>query len=407
MYTLKNNIRFLITCLLLLSIGATTYSQSSEKRSDELIIKWKSSSEKKATSRYNSLITQKGRKLKTINGTNIEIWKIPLAKEKDIITLIEHYKNHPDIAFIEPNYIYRSFEVIPNDPLFNEQWGLKNTRQTGNTITADISAPDAWEIQERSTSVKVAIIDSGTDWTHPDLVQNIWQNLGEDIDGDGTVLQWTGSQWIFDPDDENGIDDDGNGYVDDFIGWDFRDNDNNPMDFDGHGTHVAGIVGASGNNGLGISGVTWEVQLVSLRIISNGRLKVSDAIEAIQYATLMNIPISNNSWGGKDFSGLLFNTIKEAATNNHLFITAAGNDGLDTDVQPIYPASFDLNNILNVAASDTLDTSATFKVGSSNFGQNTVDIYAPGLNILSCLPNNTYGTRNGTILILLELIFIR
>jgi len=390
--TLKD--KRLLICLLLITISLTVRSQTIGYVPDEILIKWKDKIEKQSTSRKAKKIGLKGKKLKEING-NVEVWRLQ-AGEKDITALIKEYKSHPDIELIEPNFIYHSFEIIPNDPLFSEQWGLKNTGQINTTTNGDIEATNAWELYNYSNSVKVAINDSGVDWKHPDLVDNIWQNIGEDANGDGVVLIWNGSEWIFDPADENGIDDDGNGYIDDFIGWDFRDNDNNPFDEDGHGTHIAGIVGAKGNNGLGISGVTWDVQLVPLRILHRGNLKVSDAVAAIKYAKLMNIPVSNNSWGGENYSIILQDAIQDIAANEHLFITAAGNDSLNTDLTPIYPASFGLDNILNVAASDTIDNSASFKIGSSNFGQNSVDLYAPGFRIQSCLPNGTYGARSGT-----------
>ena len=166
MHTFNTNYKFLFTCLFFISASLITKSQSIDYVPNELIIKWKTNRNEQSRSKHSNVLALKGRKLKKIRGTNIEVWKIPFAEGKDIAALIEQYKSHPDIEFIEPNYIYKSFEVVPNDPLFNEQWGLKNTRQTGSTITADISVTDAWEIQKQSASVKVAIINSGIDWKH-------------------------------------------------------------------------------------------------------------------------------------------------------------------------------------------------------------------------------------------------
>ncbi|MEO1589646.1 MAG: S8 family serine peptidase, partial [Bacteroidota bacterium] len=159
---------------------------------------------------------------------------------------------------------------LPNDPMLEDQWFHNNQGQSGGTLGKDIAMNQAWDVETGDQGIVVGVLDSGIDWKHPDLIDNIWQNLAEDADGDGVVLVWNGSSWIFDPDDENGIDDDGNGYVDDFIGWDFVNGDNNPMDDheSGHGTHVAGLIAASGNNGIGISGVAWNAQLMGLKILS-------------------------------------------------------------------------------------------------------------------------------------------
>ncbi len=275
------------------------------------------------------------------------------------------------VLYAEPNYIVTA-AAIPNDPRFVELYGLNNTRQTGGTPDADIDAPEAWDIQT-GTRVIVGVIDSGLDYNHPDIATNVWINTGEIAN--------------------NGIDDDRNGFIDDVRGWDFANNDNNPFDDNDHGTHVSGIIAAVGNNGIGVTGVNWSAQIMPLKFLNaRGAGSTADAISAINYAVMMGARISNNSWGGGAFSQALFDAIAAAQTAGHLFVAAAGNDGANTDVTPSYPASYNLNNIVSVAATDDDDALATF----SNFGRITVDLGAPGVAILSTTPANTYSTFSGT-----------
>jgi hypothetical protein len=219
----------------------------------------------------------------------------------------------------------------------------------------------------------VAVIDSGIDYTHPDLAANMYTNPGEIPD--------------------NGVDDDRNGFVDDVRGWDFRDNDNDPMDNRGHGTHVAGTIGAVGNNGIGVTGVAWEVTLVPLRFIGRDGLGTSaGAIEAIDYAIGAGVDIINASWGTPLFSQPLLESITEASDAGILFVTSAGNAGIDADVIPHYPSGFDVPAIVAVAATDHNDSLASF----SNYGALTVDLAAPGVSTLSTFPFDDYGRLSGT-----------
>jgi len=295
----------------------------------------------------------------------------------DPLTAKARLESLPQVRYAEPNY-YRYLDAAPNDPLFADLWGLHNNGQTGGTPDADIDAPEAWNIETGSQDVIVAVIDSGTDIDHADLAANIYVNPGE-IPG-------------------NGVDDDGNGFVDDVSGWDFRDNDNNVRDNSaacvGHGTHTAGSVGAVGNNGVGVSGVAQNVSILPVRALGPlfGILCVgadADLIDAIDYAGMMGAHISSNSWGGSGFSNAVRNAV---ARTHHLFVAAAGNDGRNTDTTPSYPASYDLANIVSVAATDDNDSLAGF----SNFGTTTVDLAAPGVAILSTLPGNAYGYLSGT-----------
>ncbi len=302
--------------------------------------------------------------------------------------------NNENIEFAEPNYYMSASPTTftPNDPNFTLLWGLNNTGQTGGTPDIDIDALEAWAITTGDNSIVVGVLDSGIDWTHPDLIDNIWQNEGEDTDGDGVLVQING-EWVMDPDDMNGIDDDGNGYVDDFIGWDFVNDDNNPDDLNDHGTHVAGTIAASGNNGLGVVGVSHQVKIMPLRFLnSDGVGAVSDAVKGLNYSMGKGVYLTNNSWGSTGMSESLRLAIEQAAEANQLFIAAAGNNALDNDIIPNYPSSFDLDNIIAVAAINSSDQLAGF----SNYGATSVDIAAPGVAIFSTLPNNSYGGANGT-----------
>ncbi len=285
---------------------------------------------------------------------------------------IARYKDHPAIQLIEPNYIF-SISRTPDDLRFSELWGLRNTGQTGGIPGADISATDAWDTNTGSSNVIVGVIDTGIDYTHPDLAGNIYTNAGETPG--------------------NGIDDDGNGFVDDVRGWDFVNQDNDPMDDNGHGTHVAGTIGASGNNGIGVTGVNWSVRLMPLKFLnSEGSGTAADAIAAIEYATQMGVDIMNNSWGGSEYSEALRLAIVDASNAGIFFVAAAGNSGANSDRSPEYPASFNVPNVISVAATDHFDQLANF----SNYGATSVDLAAPGVDILSTLPSAGYGVFSGT-----------
>jgi subtilisin family serine protease len=287
-------------------------------------------------------------------------------------------------ATFEPNEIVHADATTPNDPNYPQQWGLNNTGQTGGTPDADIDAPEAWDLSTGSRNVVVAEIDTGVDYTHPDLAANIWTNPGE-IPGDG-------------------IDNDGNGFVDDVHGYDFVNNDGDPMDDNGHGTHVAGIMAAVGNNSTGVVGVNWTSSIMALKFLNAGGMgSDSDAVRAVNYATMMkttygvNVELTNNSWGGGGFVQDLYNAINASGNAGMLFVAAAGNGGSDgigdnNDVTPFYPASYDLDNIISVAATDARDTRASF----SNYGATSVDLAAPGVTIYSTLRSGGYGYLSGT-----------
>lgn len=277
------------------------------------------------------------------------------------------------VQYAEPDYLYQ-IQRIPNDLMFSELWGLRNIGQTGGSAGADIKAVAAWDRSIGSRNVIVAVLDSGVDYTHPDLAANIWVNTAE---RNGRA----------------GVDDDGNGYVDDIYGYDFWNGDSDPMDDNDHGTHVAGTIGAVGNNSVGVVGVCWQVQIMALKIgSSSGSLSTSAAIEALEYAKNKGAHLTNNSWGGGSYSQALYDAIKACQDAGILFVAAAGNSSGDNDASPFYPASYDLDVILSVLATTDRDTRASF----SNWGKTRVDVGAPGDQILSTLAGGRYGRMSGT-----------
>jgi subtilisin family serine protease len=305
---------------------------------------------------------------------SIGIQHLRLPPSISVEEALRWYQGNPDVEYVEPNYVIFACQFFPNDPPFDPQnphygilWGLHNFGQAVETKSglprADINAADAWEISTGGEEVIVAVIDTGVAYGHPDLARNMWTNPGED--------PWTDPN---DPTTGNGTDDDGNGRVDDWRGWDFVDNDNDPMDFHGHGSHVTGTVAAVGNNGDGITGVMWTARVMSLRSLDmDGAGTVSDAIRAIRYALKNGARVINASWGTTSFSWSLLHALRSCERKGVLVVAAAGNDSANTDNDPFYPASYNLTNIISVAATDRTDYLASF----SNWGPSTVDVTCP------------------------------
>ncbi len=282
---------------------------------------------------------------------------------------MQAFQSLTNVLLVSPDFRV-SVTGTPNDTNFASQWGLENNGSAG-VADADIDAAQAWNYGT-SSSVVVAVIDSGIDYNHVDLASNIWTNTRE-VPG-------------------NGVDDDRNGYVDDTRGWNFVSNNNNPMDDNGHGTHVAGTIGAVGNNGIGVTGVAWNVKLMALKFLdSTGSGMLSDAVAAIDYARVNGAKVINASWGGGGFSSALQSAIQRFQNAGGIFVAAAGNESANNAVTASYPANYALSNVISVAASTGSDTLASF----SNFGTN-VDIAAPGQSILSTIPGNRYATYSGT-----------
>ncbi|MCY2986823.1 MAG: S8 family serine peptidase, partial [Planctomycetota bacterium] len=347
---------------------------------------------------------------------------------------------NPHVAAFEADSLVQA-QVLPNDPDFGSMTDLHNVGQFNSTLDADIDAPEAWDLNTGSTNVVVGVIDSGIDVTHPDLYLNVWLNQGEipaglktqlsDTDGDGRITFYdlndsanaslvrdtNGNSYIDAQDLLNdlhwgdGLDTDHNGFVDDFFGWNFRvaANEpfapNDPRDTLGHGTHVAGTIGAVGDNGRGVTGINWRSSLMALKFLDDSNQGLtSDAVLAVNYATMMRtdfgepVRVLNASWGQSGgYSSALRTAIEAAGEAGMLFIAAAGNgnilgQGMDIDRQPFYPASYDLDNIIGVAATGPNDELARF----SNYGATSVDLGAPGIGVLSTLPGGRYGTANGT-----------
>ncbi len=299
-----------------------------------------------------------------------------LGSDKAIQTL----KNIPDIEFAEKNYQGKLLTDY-----YPYQWALNNTGSLGGTADADIDAPEAWDIFTGSSDMVIAIIDTGVAFYHDDLEPNIWFNAGEMGGGKET----------------DGYDNDGNGKVDDWFGWDFYNNDNNASDDHGHGTHVAGIIGADGSTNEGIKGVTWNAKLMILKAFDNtGNGYVSDAIEAIDYARLNGASVINASWGFP-YTLSLYQAVERAMSSGVTVVTAAGNDGRNIDQYHYhYPAGYNLDNIITVAATDYNDLLSSF----SNYGHYYVHLGAPGgtdssqsfYNIISSMIGGGYAYMYGT-----------
>ena len=291
------------------------------------------------------------------------IQQIIFNENEDIQQRLEQLKQNPNVEFAQLNYIYRK-AVAPNDALYNNLWGLNNTipGKEGN----DINAESAWTHASDCSNVTVAVVDTGISWNHEDLNMNIWSNTDESV---------------------TSTDSDGNGFVDDTRGWDFIDNDNNPDDDDGHGSHVAGTIGAIGNSGIGITGVCWSVKIMPVRVLdaigSGTSLTVS---QGINYAVSNNVDIINLSLGSTGLNDtLLENAVINARDNGVVIAASAGNDGSDNDGSPVFPCSYNYDNIICVAALNQDYNLASF----SNYGLTSVDVGAPGVNILSPVAGTT------------------
>jgi subtilisin family serine protease len=294
--------------------------------------------------------------------------RISPGVSRDItVTLLESDQR---VAFVEPDFLVQAQE-LPDDPLFDRQWALYNPGRD----RVDIRAPEAWEIQTGSGKIILAVIDTGIDYLHPDLAKNMWKNSKE--------LP------------RNGIDDDRNGFTDDVYGWDFAYDDNDPMDRHFHGTLVAGIAGAVTGNSRGIAGTMHEVSLMAVKGLSDrGFGYTSDLVAAIYYAVDNGARVINASWGGGGFLRAMEEALAYAARHNVIFVAAAGNYRRNNDETPFYPASYEGDNIVSVGASDQRDSIAGF----SHYGKKSVDLFAPGVHILSTALNGHYVYQSGTSL---------
>jgi len=308
---------------------------------------------------------------------DVQVWKVPSQGKASEAAILDAVRADPAVDWAEPNYL-RYPSKTPNDPLFSQQWHLLNRGQQGGLPGADIQAAAAWDSTTGDRRVVVAVVDTGIDYAHPDIQGNLWVNPRE-IPG-------------------NGKDDDGNGYVDDYHGIDATADTGDPMDDAGHGTHVAGIIGAVGDNGVGVSGVNWRVSLMALKFMTADGGTVADELKCLAYVLDQHskgvpVRVVNASFGSGGASRFEEEAIAKLQDAGIMVAAAAGNDGGELGVSANnYPAQYRLMNIISVAASDARDTLASF----SNYGFYSVDLTAPGVDIVSTYPNAAYRLLSGT-----------
>jgi thermitase len=308
---------------------------------------------------------------------------IKRAKTQNIQSVISELQQNEQVEYAEPNFIFHA-TATPNDPEYSRLWGMNNTGQpdeaapTDKTKTGypgfDIGAEKAWDITTGSSSIVIGIIDTGIDINNPELADNIWVNEKE-LNG------------------KTGVDDDGNGYIDDIHGYNFAEDKPEGLDNNGHGSHCAGTIGGTGNNGAGIVGVNWKIKMVPIKFLdASGGGTLVNAVKAVDYATKLGVNLTSNSWSGGNFTQALKDAIERAQAAGQLFVAAAGNTAANNDVNPGFPASYDLDNILSVAAVNNRGEMATF----SCWGQKSVDIAAPGVNVLSTVLKGALQLYSGT-----------
>lgn len=343
-------------------LRAAALASTAERAPDSIIVKFKP--EASALPLRTALHAGMGsRPLRSFNLLPADVVELPAGET--VAGMIAAYEANDAVEYAEPNFIY-TISSMPNDSAFTNLWGLHNIGQSGGTPGADISATSAWAMTTGSTNVIVAVIDTGIDYNHPDLAANMWVNPNP------TFGDVHGARFIS-----------GNG----------EPTSGDPMDDHGHGTHVAGTIGAVGNNGVGVAGVNWNVRLMALKFITaaNGG-ELADAIACVEYAIAHGAHLSNNSWGGGGYSQAMKDAIDAAGRANQLFIAAAGNAGTNNDTAPFYPASYESPNVISVANSTSMDARSS----SSNYGTNSVHLAAPGNLIYSTMRNNSYGNMSGT-----------
>ena len=342
-------------------------------RPDHLLVRFRPGTQPQTmAAAHFALQAQRVKSWASVEG--LELVQLPAGT--NLQNAIAAYHQNPNVLYVEPDYTVHALG-IPTDPLFQQQWGLQNAGQFGGLAGADIHAAQAWTQTTGSSNVVVAVIDTGIDYTHNDLAGNVWSSIsGYSGSIDGVQINCAPGTHGF-----NAV----AGTCD-------------PMDDNGHGSHVSGTIGAVGNNEIGVVGVNWSVQILACKFLNaGGSGQISDAITCLDFVKAMkdlgaNVVATNNSWGGVDFSQALSDTIQAQQRDGILFITSAGNDFDDNDVTSVYPASFTLPNIISVAATDRFDGLAFF----SNVGLHTVYLGAPGQEILSTTPNNTYRLLSGT-----------
>ena len=363
-----------------MSVEDISLSETRSLGAPEILVKFKSGVSQEAIER---LTAQRNDRVED-RIENAEGWEaIDDFDNADAATLVKEYQQLPEVEFAEPNYEINLEEapagplepILPRDPQFNDQWALANSGQRGGKKGADISATLAWAKTTGTDNLVVAVLDTGVDYNHEDLTENMWRRPEK-----------------MEPYHDNEL-----GTMDDEFGFNAIDG-SDPMDDNGHGTHCAGIIGAEGENEVGIAGVNWKVQIMPLKFMNaSGSGSTKDAIEAINYVidrkkAGVNVRIISASWGSTQKSRALGDVIRKAYENDILFVAAAGNSSVDNDRMPHYPSSFDVPNVVSVAALDRHDALASF----SNYGAKSVAIAAPGVEILSTWLGNEYEEKSGT-----------
>lgn len=356
---------------------ATLYSnQQTLKHGTEFFVKFRSGVSRKEiqaiTERLHDHVEDQ---IEAVTGLDI----IEDDDGTSLAMLLDEYRKLPEVEYVDEIQRIQADAinpVLPNDPRFEEQWALANNGQQGGKKDADIRAQLAWTVTKGSDEVVVAVLDSGVDYKHPDLEDNIWTR----------------------PENIKAYRDDSLGEIDDARGYNAIDNDGDPMDDNGHGTHCAGIIGAVGGNNEGITGVNWTVKIMPLKFMdSTGSGTTKDAIEAINYVidrknAGVNVRIISASWGSTEKSRALEDVIRKAYEADILFVAASGNSSVNTDTSPHYPSSYNVGNVISVAALDRSDQLTSF----SNYGPKSVQIAAPGKDILSTWLNNDFRVASGT-----------
>ncbi len=359
-----------------LSFSTAAMANEPEAVPGEFVVKLKANVRK---SNLTSLSHALGAQIKSaIVDDNIVVVKRPVIETSK--SVIKTLQQNPLVEIAEPNYIYRAVKM-PNDPSFGKLWGLRNFGQNdargAGTSGIDIDAVRAWDITQGSEDTVIAVIDTGVDYNHPDLKENMWVNEAEANGKPGT-------------------DDDGNGYVDDVYGYNFVDAEHptaDPKDDHGHGSHCSGTIGGRGDDGKGIVGVNWRVKIMAIKFLGgDGGGTLEGAIRGIDYATKMGAKIMSNSWGGGGESQTLKEAIQRANQAGALFVAAAGNDSANNDTNPHYPSSYNVPNVLSVAAIDNNAQLASF----SNYGKKSTHVAAPGVNIYSSVKDGKYDSWSGT-----------
>ncbi len=366
-----------VAALCLTLVGLNAFAAQPEAVPGEYVVKLKNTY---AISSVNILSQQLGAYVKsTIPNQGIVVVKRPVFELTD--SVIKTMSQNPLVDIVEPNFIYR-INKVPNDPSFGKLWGMQNTGQKDSEnkvgiAGVDIGAVQAWDIETGSKNTIVAVIDTGINYNHPDLKDNLWTNEAE-LNG------------------KAGVDDDNNGIIDDIYGANFVDaakptGDN--LDDHGHGSHCSGTIGARGDDGKGIVGVSWNVRIMGVKFLSkDGSGSLEGALKAVDYATTMGAKILSNSWGGGGYSETLKQAIQRSNDAGAIFIAAAGNESNNNDSNPTYPATYDVPNVLSVAAIDNRGQIASF----SNYGKTSVHVAAPGVNIFSSITGSGYDSWSGT-----------